>query len=101
MSVTCDKDSRPNLDHKSIEQPGNIPKSRTVILLCHVHLFTEDTWSNCNNSTSILSPGLKIKSNHLSIMKNVSVWMADGVEIAIYSCYNCGKDETNWVSVVN
>lgn len=25
--------------------------------------------------------------------------MADGTAIAIYSCYDCGKDATKWVSV--
>lgn len=64
----CDKDSGLSSVCQSNEQPESLPKSGIVILLPHVQLCTKGTWSNYNNSTSMLSSGLKIKCNHLSIM---------------------------------
>lgn len=71
------------------EQPEKLPKSSYVILLPLVQLRTKLTWSDYNNDTPVLSCALKINRNHLHIMKNVTVWKADGTTIAIYSWSNC------------
>ncbi len=80
------------------ERPGDLPKSRIVIMLPHVQLSTKVARSNNNNGTSVLSSGLKIKRNHLFIMKNVTIhccldgrWHCDSNLFMLWLWGRCNK----------